>query len=167
MLLGAIGFEVVQLPSSVAAEGDELPIADTNSGVPFVFPEDRVSLDRFVGERRDEAATFQRLNLLTVELCRTLRCANFRRPDAYVRSGFGSDVGVRTTLGLRDEVPHYEQDNATVVTSSGQFNPSSDSESRWISRSIASWLSRGRAVPASMSFSVLRPLSVALTVVKG
>ena len=63
VLLGAIGFEVVQLPSSVAAEGDELPIADTNSGVPFVFPEDRISLDRFVGERRDEAATFQRLNL--------------------------------------------------------------------------------------------------------
>ena len=104
----------------------------------LTIEDDIVSLARFVGERRDEAATFQRLNLLTVEFGRILRGANSRRPDAYVRSGFRSDVGIRTTFGLRDEVPHYEQDNATVVQSSGQFNPSSDSESRWISRSIAS-----------------------------
>ena len=37
-----------------------------------------------------------------------VRCVNFRRPDAYVRSNFRSDVGVRTTLGLRDDVPYYK-----------------------------------------------------------
>lgn len=37
---GAVGREVVEFPGAAAVEADEFPVADTDGGVAFVFPEE-------------------------------------------------------------------------------------------------------------------------------
>ena len=36
---GAVGREIVEFPRALAVEADEFPVADTDGGVAFVFPE--------------------------------------------------------------------------------------------------------------------------------